>query len=290
MLPVPPDHGEEVGAECWVRLILAETSYDGLTRHTDGLLQIVWHLHPSNCLHLWQNTSKEKCEYSKQQFEPFSSAGVEMLVEDQRWGSCNSFPRYKWLNKFKLFDNKINHTLKLWQLTHMDKSCVLLVNLHQLLVSFVSHAGLWVCSHGNEVGYTLHRDHKEFYSHVNMKCIIKEVLREKISSGVDMMTTKMKALIFMMISDMRQMSYWSRMLLAGGGLNVQLTCTGWIRPWLSVRAITLRAKCRTLDWLWKNASNTCFRYSCIMELLIPDEMSPISFKSSCLDSFFPART
>lgn len=27
-----------------------------------------------------------------------------------------------------------------------------------------------------------------------------------------------------------------------------------------------------------------------MELLIPDEMSPISFRSSCLDSFFPERT
>lgn len=26
-----------------------------------------------------------------------------------------------------------------------------------------------------------------------------------------------------------------------------------------------------------------------MELLIPDEMSPISFKSSCLDSFFPTK-
>lgn len=38
----------------------------------------------------------------------------------------------------------------------MDESCVLLVNLHQLLVSFVPHAGLWVCSHCNEVGYTLH--------------------------------------------------------------------------------------------------------------------------------------
>lgn len=39
----------------------------------------------------------------------------------------------------------------------MDESCVLLVNLHQLLVSFVPHAGLWVCSHCNEVGYTLHK-------------------------------------------------------------------------------------------------------------------------------------
>lgn len=63
-----------------------------------------------------------------------------------------------------------------------------------------------------------------------------------------------------------------------------------MRPWLSVRAMTLRAKCRTLDWVWKNASNTCFKYSCIMELLIPEEMSPISFRSSCLDSFFPATT
>lgn len=42
----------------------------------------------------------------------------------------------------------------------MDESCVFLVNLHQLLVSFVPHAGLWVCSHCNEVGYTLHRQMK----------------------------------------------------------------------------------------------------------------------------------
>lgn len=40
---------------------------------------------------------------------------------------------------------------------YMDESCVLLVNLHQLLISFVPHAGLGVCSHCNEVWYTLHR-------------------------------------------------------------------------------------------------------------------------------------
>lgn len=28
----------------------------------------------------------------------------------------------------------------------------------------------------------------------------------------------------------------------------------------------------------------------MMELLIPEEMSPISFRSSCFDSFFPAHT
>lgn len=50
----------------------------------------------------------------------------------------------------------------------MDESCVLLVNLHQLLVSFVPHAGLWVCSHCNEVGYTLHRWDKKKRSH---KCV-----------------------------------------------------------------------------------------------------------------------
>lgn len=43
----------------------------------------------------------------------------------------------------------------------MDESCVLLVNLHQLLVSFVPHAGLRVCSHCNEVGYTLQRRNQE---------------------------------------------------------------------------------------------------------------------------------
>lgn len=42
----------------------------------------------------------------------------------------------------------------------MDETCVLLVNLHQLLVSFVPHAGLWVCSHCNEVGYTLYRENE----------------------------------------------------------------------------------------------------------------------------------
>lgn len=44
----------------------------------------------------------------------------------------------------------------------MDESCVFLVNLHQLLVSFVPHARLWVCSHGNEVGYTLHKAPSRF--------------------------------------------------------------------------------------------------------------------------------
>lgn len=43
----------------------------------------------------------------------------------------------------------------------MDESCVFLVNLHQLLVSFVPHAGLWVRSHCNEVGYTLHEGNHE---------------------------------------------------------------------------------------------------------------------------------
>ena len=52
----------------------------------------------------------------------------------------------------------------------MDESCVLLVNLHQLLVSFVPHAGLWVCSHCDEVGYTLHRwDKKRCYLHMQAK-------------------------------------------------------------------------------------------------------------------------
>lgn len=59
VLPVPSDHCEEVGAECRVGLILSKASYDGLTRHINGLLQIVWHLHSSNCLHL--RKKKEKC-------------------------------------------------------------------------------------------------------------------------------------------------------------------------------------------------------------------------------------
>lgn len=52
--------------------------------------------------------------------------------------------------------------------THVDESCVLLVNLHQLLVCFVPHAGLWVCSHCNEVGYTLHRQDKSSEVHMHM--------------------------------------------------------------------------------------------------------------------------
>ena len=41
VLPVPPDHGEEVSAERRVRLVLPETSDDGLTGRLDGLLQVV---------------------------------------------------------------------------------------------------------------------------------------------------------------------------------------------------------------------------------------------------------
>lgn len=65
------------------------------------------------------------------------------------------------------------------------------------------------------------------------------------------------------------------------------TWTGWIRPWFNVSAITLRAKWRTLDCAWKKASRTCLRYNCMIELLIPEEMSPISFRSSCFATFFP---
>lgn len=52
----------------------------------------------------------------------------------------------------------------------MDESCVLLVNLHQLLVRFVPHAGLWVCSYRNEVGYTLR------ISDTNMLDVIKQLI------------------------------------------------------------------------------------------------------------------
>jgi hypothetical protein len=61
-----------------------------------------------------------------------------------------------------------------------------------------------------------------------------------------------------------------------------------MRPWLSVSTMPLRAKCLTVASGWKKASRTGLRYSCMMELLIPDEMSPISFRSSCLDSVCPA--
>lgn len=39
----------------------------------------------------------------------------------------------------------------------MNKSCVLLINFHQLLICFVSHCGLWICSHGNQIGHTLRK-------------------------------------------------------------------------------------------------------------------------------------
>lgn len=45
----------------------------------------------------------------------------------------------------------------------MDESCVLFVYLHQLLVSFVPHACLRVCSNRNEVGYTLQRKDKNIF-------------------------------------------------------------------------------------------------------------------------------
>lgn len=58
MLPVPPDHTEEVRAERRVGFVLPETSNDGPTRGIDGLLQTVRHLHPRNSLHLYNLKNK----------------------------------------------------------------------------------------------------------------------------------------------------------------------------------------------------------------------------------------
>lgn len=40
----------------------------------------------------------------------------------------------------------------------MNKSCVLLINFHQLLVCFVPHCGLRISSHGNQIRDTLHKN------------------------------------------------------------------------------------------------------------------------------------
>lgn len=52
MLPVPPDHGEEVRTECAAGLVVAETPDDGVARLHDGLLDLVGHFHPCHSLHL----------------------------------------------------------------------------------------------------------------------------------------------------------------------------------------------------------------------------------------------
>ena len=52
VLPVPSDHGEEVGAEGRGGLVMPEASDDALAGRHDGLLHLVGHLHPSHCLHL----------------------------------------------------------------------------------------------------------------------------------------------------------------------------------------------------------------------------------------------
>lgn len=41
------------------------------------------------------------------------------------------------------------------KVTHVNKSCVLLINLHQLLVCFVPHCRLGIGPHGNQIWYTL---------------------------------------------------------------------------------------------------------------------------------------
>lgn len=121
--------------------------------------------------------------------------------------------------------------------THMDESCVFLINLHQLLVSFVPHAGLWVRAHCNEVGYTLHTQRESL-----------RMFQPKPKIHNLYFTHKKNNIFEHLIS-----------LTAAAVGELLHTCTGWMRPWLSVSAMTLRAKCRTLDWVWKNASSTCFR-------------------------------
>lgn len=37
----------------------------------------------------------------------------------------------------------------------MDEAGIFLVDLHQLLIGFVLHGWLRICSHGNQVGHTL---------------------------------------------------------------------------------------------------------------------------------------
>lgn len=117
MLPVSPDHRIEVGAECRMGLILSEASYYGFARQSDGLLQIVGHLHPSHCLHLF--VMKEKC-YSWQLLEyvnknkeiliyTCSSVTAELLSDSLR--GC------LWLFWEKEITNIIlNHTATRWAL------------------------------------------------------------------------------------------------------------------------------------------------------------------------------
>lgn len=47
----------------------------------------------------------------------------------------------------------------------MDEAGILLVNLHQLLISLVLHGWLGVCSHGNQVGHALKKPHRTLEMH-----------------------------------------------------------------------------------------------------------------------------
>ena len=60
--------------------------------------------------------------------------------------------------------------------TYMDEPSVLFIDLHQLLVCFVPHTGLWVCSHGNEVWNALQTTTKSYIS--------KEILCNALNDGL----------------------------------------------------------------------------------------------------------
>lgn len=52
VLPVPTDHGVEMRAEGGVRVVTAVTSNHHVFGSVNGLLHLIRHLQPCNCLHL----------------------------------------------------------------------------------------------------------------------------------------------------------------------------------------------------------------------------------------------
>ena len=53
------------------------------------------------------------------------------------------------------------------------------------LEQHVPHAGLWVCSHSNEVGYTLHRqDKKEGMSHMYVHSSVYQNCSIEVNEGL----------------------------------------------------------------------------------------------------------
>lgn len=104
---------------------------------------------------------------------------------------------------------------------HMNEARILLVNFHQLLICFVLHGRLGVRSHGNQVGHTLKQTSFISGDFISKLIYFPQYWQQKSS-----------CLCFNEMAPQQERGN---------------TCTGWMRPWLRVSVMTLRAKWRTVD-------------------------------------------